>query len=309
MPASLIRTVILTSMRMTASPPRGILVVDKPAGPSSHAIVAQARRALGLRKIGHAGTLDPAATGVLVLGVGGGTRLLGYLSGADKEYLSTFVFGIGTDTDDAQGDVVAAPGATVTAEQVRTAMLGWTGDILQRPSAVSAIKVDGRRAYDLVRSGTTVDLPARPVCVSAFDLLDLDHEVRDGIPVTVAHVRVVGTAGTYVRALARDVATDMSTVGHVSELRRTRSGGFTLEDAVPAETISAEGLMSLAQAARRSLPWCSIDPELTGPIRHGVQVPWPSGAPEQGPVALGEGDDLVAVAECSQGRARYLTVF
>lgn len=299
---------------MASSPPRGILVVDKPAGPSSHAVVSWARKALGTRKIGHAGTLDPAATGVLVLGVGAGTRLLGYLAGDDKEYLSTFVLGIGTTTDDAQGDPTAEPGARIDRTDLLAAMAVWTGDIMQRPSAVSAIKVDGKRAYDLVRSGQEVDLAARPVRIGAFELLDLRVEravTSQGtdVDVTVAEVRVVGSSGTYVRALARDVAADLGTVGHVQELRRVRSGAFGLDDAVPADAITVEGLIPLALAARRSLAWAEVNSASVSPIRNGIQIPWPPEAPKTGPVALVCAEDLVALAEEGGGRARYLAVF
>ncbi len=299
---------------MGTNPPRGILVVDKPAGPSSHAVVSWARKALGTRKVGHAGTLDPAATGVLVLGVGAGTRLLGHLAGDDKEYLSTFVLGVGTTTDDAQGDVTVEPGALIDRAHLSAAMHAWTGDIMQRPSAVSAIKVDGKRAYDLVRSGQEVELAARPVRIGAFELLDLRLErVVTGqgadIDVTIADVRVLGSSGTYVRALARDVAADLGTVGHVRELRRVRSGAFGIDDAVPADAITAEGLVPLAQAASRSLPYVAVPKESVRSIRHGVQIPWPPELPTQGAVALVHGDDLVALAEERGGRARYLAVF
>lgn len=299
---------------MGSSPPRGILVVDKPAGPSSHAVVSWARKALGIRKIGHAGTLDPAATGVLVLGVGAGTRLLGYLSGDDKEYLSTFVFGIGTTTDDAQGEVVATPGASVDGSAVSAAMQAWTGDIMQRPSAVSAIKVDGKRAYDLVRAGHDVELAARPVHIAAFDLLGLRSESMDvpgvgPVAVSVADVRVVGSSGTYVRALARDVAADLGTVGHVRDLRRVRSGAFGLDDAVAADALDSAHLVRLDHAARRSLPWVEIGANDVAPIRNGVQIAWPPDAPAADAVALVHGDDLVALAQRRGDRARYLAVF
>lgn len=297
-------------MSSTANrPPSGILVVDKPSGPSSHAVVGAARRALGLRKIGHAGTLDPAASGVLILGIGSATRLLGYLSGDDKEYLSTFIFGVGTVTDDAQGDVVTAPGAHVDEVVLREAMRGWTGDVMQRPSAVSAIKVDGRRAYDIVRAGDDVDLPPRPVHVSAFDLEGMEYSSIDGVPVTVATMRVVGSSGTYVRALARDVAADLGTVAHVGTLRRTRSGPFTEREAIPADAIRADALIPLGEAARRSMPWVDVDEESARRISHGVQIPWPGPHSEAGAVALCAGQRLIAIARCTDGRATYAAVF
>lgn len=292
-----------------SSPPSGIIVVDKPSGPSSHAVVSAARKALGLRKVGHAGTLDPAASGVLVLGIGSGTRLLGYLAGDDKEYLSTFVFGIGTVTDDAQGGVVAAPGAHVDEVALIQAMLRWTGDVMQRPSAVSAIKVDGRRAYDLVRSGDEVDLPARPVRISAFELLGMESATVGEVAVTVASVRVVGSSGTYVRALARDVAADLGTVGHVRALRRTRSGAFAEDEAVPPERMGPARVVPLAEAARRSMPWVEIPESSALSVARGVQIPWPDAQRDGGPVALGCGQRLLAVARCRDGRAAYAAVF
>ena len=293
---------------MPSSPPRGILVVDKPLGPSSHAVVAAARKALGTRKVGHAGTLDPAAGGVLVLGVGAGTRLLGYLAGDDKEYVSTFVLGIGTVTDDAQGELTTAPGADVDRVSLTSVMSRWTGDILQRPSSVSAIKLDGRRAYDLVRSGEKVDLPARPVRVSAFELLEMKQETQDGVPVTIARVRVVGSAGTYVRALARDVAADLGTVGHVRELRRVRSGGFAESDAVAPELITPAELLTLADAVRRSMAWVEVPASSVELIGHGVRIPWPEGAPESEHVALLHEERLLAIARCRDGHAAYAAV-
>lgn len=292
-----------------SSPPSGILVVDKPSGPSSHAVVSAARKALGLRKIGHAGTLDPAASGVLVLGVGSGTRLLGHLAGDDKEYLSTFVLGIGTVTDDAQGDVTGAPGARIDETALRDAMLKWTGEVMQRPSAVSAIKVDGRRAYDLVRSGDDVDLPPRPVRISAFELDRLEWAMSGDVPVTLASVRVVGSSGTYVRALARDVAADLGTLGHVRDLRRTRSGAYDEGEAVALEAMARDRIIALAEAARRSMPWIEVPATSEHSIAHGVQIPWPEGHEGSGPTALISGDRLLAVAQCQSGRAAYSAVF
>lgn len=297
------------TLPMPSSPPRGILIVDKPLGPSSHAVVAAARKALGTRKVGHAGTLDPAASGVLVLGVGAGTRLLGYLAGDDKEYVSTFVMGIGTVSDDAQGEVTASPGAVIDRESLAAAMTRWTGNIAQRPSSVSAIKVDGRRAYDLVRSGEDVELPARPVCISAFELLEMAQDVQDGVPVTVVRVRVVGSAGTYVRALARDVAMDLGTVGHVRELRRVRSGAFVEADSVVSESITPEAMLTLVEAARRSMTWVEVPTSCVDLIGHGVRIPWPEDAPRSGDVALVNDERLLAVARCRDSQAAYAAVF
>lgn len=292
------------------SDPVGILVVDKPPGITSHGVVSRARRALGTRKIGHAGTLDPDATGVLVLGVGQATRLLGYLSASDKDYASTFVLGQSTVTDDAAGDTLAWTDAGHLAPaDIASEMAKLTGDIEQRPSSVSAVKVDGKRAYDLVRSGDDVDLVARPVRVSRFDLVDARAEVRDGHPVTVVEVAVTCSAGTYVRALARDLGAGLGVGGHVASLRRTRSGAFTLDDAVALDGLGpTTALVTPALAASRTLPTVELDAESARLARHGVRLPWPDPA-ERAPTAFVEGGDLVGIAEERGGRTAWATVF
>ena len=172
--------------------PVGLVVVDKPAGWTSHDVVARTRRLAGTRKVGHAGTLDPMATGVLLLGVGRATRLLGHLQLADKEYLATMRLGRTTVTDDAEGDLVERTDASgVTDDAVRAAVLPLTGDIEQVPTAVSAIKVDGRRSYARVRAGEDVQLPARPVTVSTFEVTDVRHLQVDGLAVVDVDARVV----------------------------------------------------------------------------------------------------------------------
>ncbi|WOP18442.1 tRNA pseudouridine(55) synthase TruB [Raineyella sp. LH-20] len=210
--------------------PSGLLVIDKPAGLTSHDVVARVRRLLGTRKVGHAGTLDPMATGVLILGVGRATRLLGHLALHDKAYDATIRLGQTTVTDDADGEVVASAGAVgATDTAIRTAMAALTGDIAQRPSAVSAIKVDGQRSYARVRAGEQVELAARPVTVSRFDLLARRDGQIDGVAVVDLDVTVECSTGTYVRALARDLGEALGTGGHLTALRRTRVGGFDLD--------------------------------------------------------------------------------
>ena len=292
------------------SDPVGILVVDKPVGITSHGVVARARRALGTRKIGHAGTLDPDATGVLVLGVGPATRLLGYLSASDKEYLSTLVLGQSTVTDDAAGETVAWTDArSIRRDAVVEAMGSLTGDILQRPSSVSAIKVAGKRAYDLVRSGEDVELAERPVTVHTFELLDMREEERDGHVVAVLDVRVDCSAGTYVRALARDLGAALGVGGHVTTLRRIRSGEFALTDAVPLDDVDADtALLSPADAIRRTLPTVTLDDDAAALARHGVQIPWPEAAPD-GVVAFLSDAGLVGLGQEHRGRVQWTTVF
>lgn len=292
------------------SDPVGILVVDKPTGITSHGVVSRARRALGTRKIGHAGTLDPDATGVLVLGVGQATRLLGYLSASDKDYDSTFVLGQTTVTDDAAGDTLAWSDAGHLARpDIERAMTSFTGDIEQRPSSVSAVKVDGKRAYDLVRSGADVDLAARPVTVTRFDLIDARAEMRGDHPVTVIDVRVSCSAGTYVRALARDLGAALGVGGHVASLRRVRSGAFTLDDAVALDDVGpATKLVTPAGAASRTLPTVALDADSARLARHGVPLPWPN-AVSHGPTAFVDGDVLVGIASERAGRTAWATVF
>ena len=294
---------------MTVAGPHGIVVVDKPEGPTSHAIVGRARKAWGTRRVGHAGTLDPLATGVLVLGLGSATRLLGHLSAQGKEYVATIALGVSTSSDDAQGDILQAGGATLDAIAVEGAMAPWRGPVRQRPSAVSAVRIDGRRAHERVRAGEDVEVPEREVTIEAFDLLDLRQGEAAGVPVTVIDVRVACSAGTYVRALARDVGDALGVGGHVVALRRTRSGSFTLEDACAMEDLGTATPMTAGVAARRSLPWVDVGDDLVRPVVHGVRIPWPDTAPRTGTVAFLHDDELLALAECSSGTAAYSAVF
>ena len=294
---------------MTHDGPHGIVVVDKPEGPTSHDIVGRARKAWGTRRVGHAGTLDPLATGVLVLGLGMATRLLGHLSSQGKEYLASIALGVATSSDDSQGRIIHAPGATLAAADVEAAMGPWLGHVLQRPSAVSAVRVDGRRAHERVRAGESVEVPAREVDVRAFDLLDLRHAELSGVPVTVIDVRVDCSAGTYVRALARDVGEGLGVGGHVTALRRTRSGAFTLEDACSPDALGHVTPMSAGEAARRSLDWVEIGTDLVRAVTHGVRIAWPAGAPLEGTVAFLHDGELMALAEQRGGTAAYAAVF
>ena len=215
---------------MTSSP-SGIVLVDKPGGMTSHDVVARARRALDTRKIGHAGTLDPMATGLLVLGVGPATRLLTYLVGLDKTYETTIRLGVSTDSDDADGaETARADAGAVTDAQIAAGVAALTGDIEQVPSTVSAIKVDGRRAYDLARAGKEVVLKSRRVTVSRFEVTDIR---RSGDRIDLDAV-VDCSSGTYIRALARDLGADLGVGGHLTALRRTRIGPFHVGDAVTA---------------------------------------------------------------------------
>ncbi len=220
--------------------PDGLLVVDKPAGWTSHDVVARARRLCATRKVGHAGTLDPMATGVLVLGIGRATRLLTFLVGCEKEYTATIRLGQRTVTDDAEGEVTAStPAAGVTRPAIDHAVAVLTGEIKQVPSAVSAIKVKGQRAYHRVRAGEDVELAARSVTVSRFEVLGARESQADGIPVVDLDVVVEVSSGTYVRALARDLGEALGVGGHLTALRRTRVGAFDVEAAHSLESLAA----------------------------------------------------------------------
>jgi len=248
----------------------GIVLVDKEQGWTSHDVVAKMRGIAGTRKVGHAGTLDPMATGVLVLGIGRATRLLGHLSGADKEYEATIVLGAATNTDDAEGETIAtAPAGHLDRAEVERALAAYRGPILQVPSSVSAIKINGERAYKRVRDGQEVDLPPRPVHIARFDLLDF-RTAGDTVEVDAV---VVCSSGTYIRALARDLGADLEVGGHLSALRRTRSGGFSIDGA---RTLDAHreslSLLPIADAAAQSFRVVTLDEERAVLVRYGRQI-------------------------------------
>ncbi|MGF0319431.1 tRNA pseudouridine(55) synthase TruB [Nocardia fluminea] len=228
----------------------GLVIVDKDSGLTSHDVVARSRKLLQTKKVGHAGTLDPMATGVLVLGVERATKLLGQLLLTTKEYTATIRLGQATNTDDAEGEVTATtPALHVTDDEIAAGVAALTGDIEQVPATVSAIKVDGERAYARVRAGEEVQLAARPVTVSRFDIL-ARRDVTDGGFVDL-DVAVECTSGTYIRALARDLGAALGVGGHLTALRRTRVGPFTLEH--------ARTLEQLATAAEAEQPLLSLD--------------------------------------------------
>lgn len=225
--------------------PNGLLLVDKAEAWTSHDVVAKARRAMGTRKVGHAGTLDPMATGLLLVGVGPATRLLTHLVGLGKTYEATIRLGISTVSDDREGEILdIAPPAEVEAlaaepGRIAAAVAELTGEIEQTPSAVSAIKVDGQRAYARVRGGEDVELGARPVTVSRFAVLGERAAELDGVPVRDVDVEVDVSSGTYVRALARDLGAALGVGGHLTALRRTRVGGFGIGQCTPLEDLLA----------------------------------------------------------------------
>lgn len=298
-------------------PNTGMLIIDKPQGITSHGVVSRVRKWFGTRKVGHAGTLDPMATGVLVLGLGRGTKLLTYIVGADKTYTATIRLGSSTPTDDADSapDLFADPAdlAGVTEERVRAGAQRLTGDIEQVPSAVSAIKVDGVRSYARVRAGEQVELRARPVTVSAFAVGPIrageDAAGRGHVDVDV---EVTCSSGTYIRALARDLGRDLGVHGHLVALRRTRVGTFDLSGAVelpqdPA-TAAPPDLMPLAEAAARVLPVVDLDRETASALMQGKFVDLAAVPPAPGGHWAGiAGGELIAVLERRAGRFKSAT--
>ncbi len=248
----------------------GLVVVDKPAGITSHGVVARVRRLAGTRKVGHAGTLDPMATGVLVAGINRATRLLGHLMLTEKQYDATVRLGVGTTTDDAEGEVVTTSSAThLSDDEVCRALAGFVGDIEQVPTAVSAIKVDGKRAYQRVRDGEQVTLKARPVTVHD---LQVHSVVPVGDAVDVA-ISVRCSSGTYIRAIARDLGAVFGIGGHLTALRRTAVGEFGLADARTVAQLSEEfAFVPIAAAARRSFPSYDLGDADAASVRVGRRI-------------------------------------
>ena len=293
--------------------PDGVVVVDKPAGWTSHDVVARMRWLAGTRKVGHAGTLDPMATGVLVVGIGRATRLLTYIVGADKEYTATIRLGVSTTTDDAEGETLAVTDASgVTAQAIAAGVAALTGDIQQVPSAVSAIKVDGQRAYARVRAGEDVELAARPVTVSRFEV----HDVRAVDGVVDIDVTVVVTSGTYVRALARDLGARLGVGGHLTALRRTRVGGYRLDVARTLDELAEVApdvpidVVSRADSARATFPVRELTPQESVALSYGQRLSAGDDDTTTGPTAAIAPDGrLVALVETRGGAVRPVLVF
>ncbi|WP_280637407.1 tRNA pseudouridine(55) synthase TruB [Nocardioides sp. W7] len=282
----------------------GLVVVDKSGGMTSHDVVAKVRRLAGTRKVGHAGTLDPMATGVLVLGVNRATRLLGHLMLTEKGYDATVRLGVATTTDDAEGEVTATASAGHLDEAgVRAAFAGQVGDLEQVPTAVSAIKVDGKRAYQRVRDGEQVELKARPVTVHELVV----HEVRSAGDHLDVDLSLRCSSGTYVRAIARDVGAALGVGGHLTALRRTAVGPYDLGVARTLDELGESfALLPVAEAARAAFPAVEIDDEQARDVRVGR----PLDVPLEGLVAVFAPDgEFLALYEPREGRARPVAVF
>ncbi|MFT4081978.1 MAG: tRNA pseudouridine(55) synthase TruB [Nocardioides sp.] len=306
----------------------GLVVLDKPAGLTSHDVVARVRRLAGTRKVGHAGTLDPMATGVLVVGVERATRLLGHLMLTEKAYDATVRLGRGTTTDDAEGEPLeSAPavGARIAAldeTRIRAAFATQVGEIEQVPTAVSAIKVDGKRAYQRVRAGESVELPARPVTIHELTV----HDIRagragqagqagpdgpdgpaKGLAVVDVDISLRCSSGTYVRAIARDVGTALGVGGHLIALRRTAVGPYRLAEAVSLDELAERyRVLPLAEAARAAFPGRVLTAAEAEDVRHGRRLR----APLAGLTALFDPEgDFLALYEPSGRDAKAVAVF
>lgn len=284
----------------------GLVIVDKPAGWTSHDAVARIRRLAKTRKVGHAGTLDPMATGVLVIGIGKATRLLGHLALTEKTYRATIRLGQSTNTDDAEGEITAtASAAGVTDADLNAAIKALTGEIMQVPPQISAIKVNGRRAYKMARKGEDVALAARPVTVKEFTV---ENVRREGELIDVEAV-ITCSSGTYVRALARDLGAALGTGGHLTALRRTRVGPYGLEQARTLDRLAEHWeILPIGDAVAAAFPRRNVTAEQARRIAHGGRLPAVGLGP--GPVGVFAPDGtLLALVEERDGVARPLAVF
>lgn len=296
-------------MTRATQAPSGLVVIDKPGGLTSHGVVARTRRLAGTRRVGHAGTLDPMATGVLILGVEKATRLLGHLALTEKEYVATIRLGRTTVTDDAEGEVTAAVSATgVAREAIDAGIAVLTGPIQQVPSKVSAIKVNGVRSYTRVREGEEFELPARPVTVSSFTVQDIRHPEEDPGAVDL-DVTVVCSSGTYIRALARDLGAGLGVGGHLTALRRTRVGPYGLDSARTLEQLEESfEVMPIERAADAAFPRWDVDADQARLLVNGVRIKAP--ALPAGPHAVFDPDGrFVALVEEKDGQVKIVAVF
>lgn len=251
----------------------GLILIDKPAGWTSHDVVARTRKLAGTRKVGHAGTLDPMATGILVIGFNKATRLLTYIVDTTKTYIATIRLGHNTATDDADGEITQTRYANaVTIEAIHQAIADLTGTIQQVPSAVSAIKIDGKRAYQRVREGEAVDIPARQVTIHALNVTDI-RRAADGKTIDL-DVEVVCTPGTYIRALARDLGETLQTGGYLTELRRIAVGPYHVDDAVTLEELATDfRYTDISAAATKLFPTRTVSADEATDLVHGRRIP------------------------------------
>ena len=283
----------------------GFLVVDKEPGMTSHDVVAIARRALGTRKVGHAGTLDPMATGILVLGFNNGTRLLQYITNGDKSYAATVVLGAATVTDDVEGEVISRGDVSgITDSQIEAELVKMRGTIMQRPSSVSAVKVDGERAYDRVRAGESVELASREVTISQLDITAI-RRIENAIEVDI---EVTCSAGTFIRAIARDCGDALAVGGHLNALRRTRVAGFGLDKAISLTSLKAGefATLPLVDVARTTFTARELALEEVNELSFGRPL---SPNPDEAIYAAISGQELIALLCNKDALAKPIAVF
>ena len=285
----------------------GIVLVDKPSGPTSHDVVAKMRKLFNTRKVGHAGTLDPMATGMLVIGIGRATRLLGYFTAHEKEYLGTVCLGVTTTTDDAQGEILKVTStAQLTQSMILETVREFRGPIMQQPSAVSAIKIDGKRAYARVRDGEDVIIPPRSVVIHDLEIIKVSrNEVADTFEV---ELRVVCSAGTYIRALARDIGNNLGVGGHLTALRRTRSGVF--DTMTPMEQLQENPKhLDLSDTIRKAFPAVTLSAEDSSKARNGVRLPTPIDVESGNVGVFDSAGSAIGIFDNSDSELKPLVVF
>ena len=284
----------------------GFLVIDKDPAMTSHDVVAMGRRALNTRKVGHAGTLDPMATGVLVLGFGNGTRLLQYVTNGDKSYLATVVLGAATITDDHEGEITStADVSAVTDAAIESELAKMRGTIAQRPSSVSAVKVDGERAHARVRAGEVFELPAREVTISNLEILEIrraENRIEVDIDVTCS-------AGTFIRAIARDCGAALGIGGHLNKLRRTRVAGFGLDRTVSITALKAQDFtpLSMADVARATFAVRTVSVDEATELSFGRALV--ANTSEDITAAISPANEVLALLQNKEGKALPIAVF
>lgn len=278
----------------------GFVVIDKPSGITSHDVVAKIRRALNTKKVGHAGTLDPMATGVLVLGINDGTKFLSFITDGKKRYQATIRLGASTITDDKEGEVISTSATNhITDEQIRLQLEKFRGVILQRPSSVSAIKVDGVRSYDRVRRGENIELPSREVEIHELNIIAISRGSNLDIEIDVRC-----SAGTYIRAIARDLGSALGVGGHLTALRRTEVSPFSLDDV---SSLESPQIMPLAESLSGVLPSRTVDGNEISELRYGRFI---ARSPFDGPgIAIDSNKQVVAMIENHGDQARPINVF
>ncbi|WP_457033442.1 tRNA pseudouridine(55) synthase TruB [Kitasatospora sp. P5_F3] len=299
-------------MKRKGTGPDGLVIVDKPEGLTSHGVVAKLRWLAGTRKVGHAGTLDPMATGVLVIGIERATRLLGHLMLTAKTYEATIRLGQDTVTDDREGDITSSADASgIERAAIDAGIAELTGEIMQVPSKVSAIKIDGKRSYARVREGEEFEIAARPTTIHSFTV----HEQRaavaeDGTPVIDLDVTVECSSGTYIRALARDLGAGLGVGGHLTALRRTKVGPYGLESARTLPQLEEKlEVLPIAEAAAAAFPRWDVDAEQARLLAHGMKLAAP-GLGVDGPIAVFDPEGrFLALIEEKAGHAKPVAVF